>query len=137
MVVNPAVATKRLDVKSAAGPQARRPVVPGDRQRHQEARRRRVRLRPHPAARDPLLHRELAGDHRGPAEGDRAAALLPLARGPRRGRLVRAGHPRRGLLHRRHPRRVCGTDFHVATLDNDAPTIFERSAAFVARVSAT
>lgn len=27
--------------------------------------------------------------------------------------------------------------FHVATLDNDAPTIFERSAAFVARVSAT
>lgn len=27
--------------------------------------------------------------------------------------------------------------YHVATLDNDAPTIFERSAAFVARVSAT
>lgn len=27
--------------------------------------------------------------------------------------------------------------YHVATLDNDAPTIFEQSAAFVARVSAT
>ena len=32
--------------------------------------------------------------------------------------------------------RLLEDSYHVATLDNDAPTIFEESAAFVARVAA-
>ena len=32
--------------------------------------------------------------------------------------------------------RLLENSFHVATLDNDAPLIFEESAAFVARVTA-
>jgi carboxylesterase len=33
--------------------------------------------------------------------------------------------------------RPLGNSFHVATLDNDAPQIFEESAAFIARVTAS
>jgi carboxylesterase len=32
--------------------------------------------------------------------------------------------------------RVLAESYHVATLDNDAPQVFEESAAFVARVTA-
>ena len=83
--------TKRLDVKAAAGAQARGAVVPGHRQRHQEARRRRARLHRGPRSRPAhSMIRGLAAAGRGPAEGHRAAALLPLHRRPRRRRARRS-----------------------------------------------
>ena len=66
------------------------------------------------------------------AEGHPAAAAVPVRRGPRRRRDLGADHPRRACP-RRSPSCVALTDsFHVATLDNDAPLIFERVAAFIA-----
>ena len=65
----------------------------------------------------------------------RAAADLPLGRGPRRGRRVAADHPRR-VSSRDVEVEHAAESYHVATLDNDAPTIFERSAEFFARVTA-
>ena len=60
--------------------------------------------------------------------------MLPLRRGPRRRPVVRADH--RGTVSSRDlTERILENSYHVATLDNDAPTIFEESAAFIRRVT--
>jgi carboxylesterase len=77
---------------------------------------------------------DVAVGRAGPAEGDPAAALRPLQRGPR----IDASSIETVLgavSYRDVAERVLTNSFHVATLDHEAPIIFAESADFVARVA--
>ena len=62
--------------------------------------------------------------------GDRAGHRVPQRRGPRGGAGEQRGAPGLGLQPRHHRGRARDS-YHVATLDNDAPHIFERSVAWL------
>ena len=119
-VVNPALATSARTCWPPAA-QAPGPVVPGHRQRHQEAGRRRARLHPHPAQGRPL---DAAGAGKAIVPDlpkiTAAAAVLPLGRGPRRRRVRRSRHITARVSSRDVTERTLEDSYHVATLDNDA-----------------
>ena len=135
MVVNPALATQRLDVKllpvlkhlvpsfPAIAGDIKRPGVSENGYDRTPLKAVHSMMRAWPALRAdlpritvPLLY------FRSPEDHVVDAASEPLILG--------------GVSSRDVTRVELPESYHVATLDNDAPTIFERSAAFVARVTA-
>ena len=135
MLVNPAVATERLDVKllpvlkhlvpsfPAIAGDIKRPGVSENGYDRTPLKAVHSMMRAWPALRAdlpritvPLLY------FRSPEDHVVDAASEPLILG--------------GVSSRDVTRVELPESYHVATLDNDAPTIFERSAAFVARVTA-
>ena len=135
-VVNPAVATRRLDAKALP---VLKHLVPGWPALGNDIKKPGGEEYPYPKTPLKALHtfvQQWKPLHRGPAEHHPAAADLPLGGGPRRRPVVGADHHQPGLQPRRRPSALLEDSYHVATLDNDAPAIFEESAAFVARVAA-
>ena len=133
----PALLTKRKDRLAAAGAASTLgPLVPGDRQRHQEARRHRAGLRPAAAQ---GRHSQIASsglDH--PADLAEVTQPVLLLRSPRTtsssrrqlGACCWRGSPASDVTEV-----LLEDSYHVATLDNDAPTIFAESADFIERVT--
>ena len=120
----------------AAGDQAPGRLVPGDRQRHQEARRHRSSATPAPRSR-PGTPRSWPGAR---SSGTSPRSPSRCCCCARREDHVVAGVELGPLLlskisspgrHRGAPRE----SYHVATLDNDAPRIFAESADFIERVT--
>ena len=125
-------ADRRLQACLPAGARAqlRRAVDQGDRERHQEGRRARTRLRPDTGRRPPSLARLWKLTRQRLGERDPARAGVPQHRRPRGGPSQPAdpaGRPARDTADR--PR--VGNSYHVATLDNDADEIFAGSLEFV------
>jgi carboxylesterase len=135
MVVNPAVATRRLDVKllpvlkhlvpsfPAIANDIKKPGVDENGYDRTPLKAIHSLIRAWPSLRadlpritSPLVYFRSAADH----VVDDASEPLVLG----------------GISSTDVTRVALPESFHVATLDNDAPTIFEESAAFVARVTA-
>ncbi len=135
MVVNPIVTTRRKDVKLLPLPQARRAGVPRDRQRHQEAGPGRGRL-----PQDTAQGGRARCSHQLPTLQERLGQVTqPLLFFHSPEDHVVDASSREAILARVSSRDleevVLENSYHVATLDNDAPLIFERSAEFIERLT--
>ena len=134
-VVNPAFAIEATRRRAAAGAQARGALLPGDRQRHQEAGGRGARLHQDPAARPPTRcsGRGRCWSPTCPGSPRRCSTSAP----PSTTSSTSSSQPliTSRVSSREITERRLEESFHVATLDNDAPQIFEESADFVARVT--
>ncbi len=118
-----------------AGAQARRARLPRHRRRHQEAGRGGARLHQDPAAGraldDPAPGRTCARTcRRSPSRCCSSSPRRTTWWTPSSLQAVRAAVSSRDLTER-----MLENSYHVATLDNDAPVIFEESAQFVRRVT--
>jgi carboxylesterase len=135
MVVNPAVATKRLDVKLLPVLKLLVPSMPGIANDIKKP-----GMEEHGYTRTPLkaIHSLMQAWRRLIADLPQVTAPLIYFRSPE-------DHVVDGTSQPIILGGIASTDvevvplpesYHVATLDNDAPTIFERSAEFIARVTA-
>ena len=115
---------------AAAGAPDGAAVAARHRQRHQAGRAR--TSWPTTASRCKALHSQTTAVVEGrarPARGHPAGAALALGRGPRRAHLELGAAARSASPARTSPRSCLHDSYHVATLDHDAPRIFEESVA--------
>ena len=134
VLVNPAVATDRKDVKLLPVLKHVIPSMPGIANDIKKS-----GVEEHGYTRTPLRaadsmfrgYKELCGDL---GRDHLPGADLPVHRRPRRRPVLGPHHPGHDRL-RRRTRGLLENSYHVATLDNDAERIFEGSAAFIERVS--
>ena len=131
VLVNPAIALKRLDLKLVPVLSRVLPSMPGVGNDIKLAGAGRGRLRPHAAQGDGVAAAAVARRPREPRQGHRSAADVPLDRGPRRRRHHGRPGDEGGLLPVRELVEL-NDSYHVATLDHDAEFIMERSAQFLA-----
>ena len=133
-LVNPALASKRLDLKLLPVLKHVVAVVPRHRQRHQEARH-----REHGYDRTPLkaIHSFVQAWPMLVADLPRVTSPLLYLRSAVDHIVDDASQPiiLDGVSSTDVTEVALPDSFHVATLDNDAPTVFEQTAAFVARVT--
>ena len=134
VLVNPAVSTERKDVLALPVLKHVVPAFPGIANDIKKP-----GVEEHGYTRTPLraAHSMMIGwkaPARGPPEGHPAAADVPSTEDhvvdPSSARVIRGAVSSRDLTER-----MLENSYHVATLDNDAPIIFEESAQFIRRVT--
>ena len=113
------------------------PSLPGHRQRHQEAGRATSTATPGPRSRRCPLDDPGSGSRSSPTCRGSPQPLLYFRSADDHvvDALVLADHHQPGVVAATSTERLLENSYHVATLDNDAPQIFEESAEFVARVT--